>query len=56
MSIFQQITKLPYEKITYMPKKKLTVAVEGEGIITKLNACKGKSLLLNINNRIVENQ
>ena len=53
MKMFQIITNLPYDKLTYLVSKKITTSVEGEGIITKLNASKGKNLLLNINNRIV---
>ena len=56
MTIFQLITNLPYDKITYLLNKEITTSVEGSGIITKLNASKGKTLLLNINNRIVECQ
>ena len=55
MQLFQQITKLSYDKFTYLPSTKLTHSLEAEAIISKINSCKGKTLLLNINNRIVEN-
>jgi DNA mismatch repair ATPase MutL len=54
MKAFQNITKLPYDKFTYLPKE-IVDEVKLEMIITKLNTIKGKTLLLNINNRIVEN-
>lgn len=54
MKVFQIITKLPYDKFTYLPKQLLD-DVKIEAIITKLNTIKGKALLLNVNNRIVEN-
>jgi len=55
MQIFQQITKLSYDKFTYISNIKIGPDSEIEAIITKINACKGKTLMLNINNRIVEN-
>jgi DNA mismatch repair ATPase MutL len=54
MKVFQIITKLPYDKFTYLPKQVLE-DIKIEAIITKLNTIKGKALLLNVNNRIVEN-
>lgn len=54
MKVFQTITKLPYDKFTYLPKQ-LLEDVKIEAIITKLNTIKGKALLLNVNNRIVDN-
>ena len=51
MRIFQGITKLSYDKFTYLSKEVLE-KIRIEGIITKLNTTKGKTLLLNINNRI----
>ena len=54
MQIFQQITKLSYDKFTYLPLTRLNHCCEFEAIISKINSCKGKNLLLNINNRIVE--
>jgi DNA mismatch repair ATPase MutL len=54
MKVFQQITKLSYDKFTYLSKE-LLEDVRVEGIITKLNTIKGKTLLLNVNSRIVEN-
>jgi hypothetical protein len=51
MRIFQSITKLSYDKFTYLSKEVLE-KIRIEGIITKLNTTKGKTLLLNINNRI----
>jgi hypothetical protein len=54
MKVFQTITKLPYDKFTYLPKQALE-EVRAEAIITKLNTIKGKALLLNVNNRIIEN-
>jgi DNA mismatch repair ATPase MutL len=53
MKVFQIITKLPYDKFAYLPKQVLE-DIHIEGIISKLNAVKGKILLLNVNNRIVE--
>lgn len=55
MQIFQQITKLSYDKFSYVNCAKVGHAVDMEAIITKINCCKGKTLMLNINNRIVEN-
>ena len=52
MKVFQLITKLSYDKFTYLTKQVLE-EVKVEGIITKLNTIKGKTLLLNVNNRIV---
>lgn len=48
------ITKLSYDKFTYLPKDILET-IKIEAIITKLNTIKGKTLCLNVNNRIVEN-
>jgi len=52
MKVFQIITKLPYDKFTYLPKQVIE-EIKIEAIITKLNTIKGKTLLLNVNNRIV---
>lgn len=52
MKVFQIITKLPYDKFTYLAKQILE-DIKIEAIITKLNTIKGKALLLNVNNRIV---
>lgn len=54
MHVFQMITHLPFDKFIYFPVEVVENA-KVEGIMTKLNAAKGKTLLLNINNRIVEN-
>lgn len=54
MKVFQMITKLSYDKFTYLPKDILET-IKIEAIITKLNTIKGKTLCLNVNNRIVEN-
>lgn len=57
MQIFQQITKLSYDKFSYIAHHKINNSdVEVEAIITKINSCKGKNLMLNINNRVVENK
>lgn len=55
MQIFQQITKLSFDKFSYIAHKKINNGAEIEAIITKINCCKGKTLMLNINNRIIEN-
>lgn len=55
MQIFQQITKLSYDKLSYIAPLKLSNGMKIESIITKINSCKGKTFMLNINNRIVEN-
>ena len=52
LKIFQVITKLSFDKFTYIPKEILE-DMKVEGIITKLNTVKGKTLMLNVNNRIV---
>ncbi len=54
MRVFQLITKLSFDKFTYL-QKEVIEEIKIEGIITKLNTIKGKTLLLNVNNRIVEN-
>jgi len=51
MKVFQLITKLSYDKFTYLSKEVID-KIRIEGIITKLNTIKGKTLLLNVNNRI----
>ena len=54
MRVFQLITKLPFDKFIYLPKE-IIEEIKIEGMITKLNTTKSKSLLLNVNSRIVEN-
>lgn len=56
MQIFQQITKLSFDKFSYVAPCKLNnLSIEVQAIVTKINSCKGKTLMLNINNRIVDN-
>lgn len=52
MRVFQLITKLPFDKFIYLPKEMIE-EIKIEGMITKLNTTKSKSLLLNVNSRIV---
>jgi hypothetical protein len=55
MEIFQQITKLSYDKFSYVALFRIGYGAQIEAIITKINSCKGKTLMLNINNRIIDN-
>lgn len=55
MQIFSVITKLSFDKFSYISSQKVGYGAEMQAIMTKINCCKGKTLMLNINNRVIDN-